>query len=79
LGEAFLQYPFLGTISHQFPIYQYVKLAMADESLNLSLVGGYISAGKVLDELFPPIINRWRYCQYQLLGGGEHLELAFLP
>ena len=70
MGDAFLQYPFLGTFPHQVPIHQHVMLATVNEAFSFSLVGGYVGAGEVLDELFPPIYDRRRYCKYQLLGGG---------
>ena len=54
-------------------------LAATDEAFSFSLIGRYISAGVVLDELFPPIYDRRRYCKYQLLGGGNFLNfLLFL-
>jgi len=64
----FLHYPFLGAFSHQVPIYQHVMLAMTDEAFSFSLISGYVGAGEVLDELFPPIYGWRRYCKYQLLG-----------
>ena len=30
LSDAFLQYPFLGTLPHQVTVYQHVMLALAD-------------------------------------------------
>ena len=45
-------------------------LATTDEAFSFSLISGYVGAGEVLDELFPPIYDRRRYCKYQLLGGG---------
>ena len=45
-------------------------LATMDEAFSFILIGGYVGAGEVLDELFPPIYGRSRYCKYQLLGGG---------
>ena len=45
-------------------------LAATDEAFSFDLVGGYVDAGEVLDELFPAIYDRRRYCKYQLLGGG---------
>ena len=54
-------------------------LAAIDEAFSLSLIGEYIGTGEVLDELFPPIYGRRRYCKYQLLGGGDFLNfLLFL-
>ena len=46
-------------------------LAAVNEVFSFNLVDGYVSAGEVLDELFPPIYDRRRYYKYQLLGGGE--------
>ena len=45
-------------------------LAAMDEAFSFGLIGGYVGAGEVLDELFPPIYDRGRYYKYQLLGGG---------
>ena len=45
-------------------------LAVMDEAFIFSLINGYVGAGEVLDELFPPIYDRRRYCKYQLLSGG---------
>ena len=54
-------------------------LATMDEAFNFSLIGGYIDAGEVLDELFPLVSGRRRYYKYQLLGGGNFLNfLLFL-
>ena len=54
-------------------------LAVTDEAFSFSLIDGYINAGEVLDELFPPIYDQRRYCKYQLLGGGNFLNfLLFL-
>ena len=64
MGDAFLQYPFLGAFPHQPPIYQHVMLAAMDEAFSFGLIGGYIGAGEVLDELFPPIYDRRRYYKY---------------
>ena len=50
-----------------------------DEAFSFSLIGGYVSAGEALDELFPLIYDRQRYCKYQLLGGGGFLGLPSLP
>ena len=33
-------------------------LAVTDEAFRFSLIGGYIDAGEVLDELFPLIYGR---------------------
>ena len=80
MGDAFLQYPFLGAFPLQLLIYQHVMLAATDEAFSFNLIDGYVSAGEVLDELFPPIYGRRRYCKYQLLGGvGGFLELPSLP
>ena len=80
MGDAFLQYPFLGTFPHQVPVHQHVMLAAVNEAFSFGLVSGYVGAGEVLDELSPPIYGRRRYCEYQLLGrGGGFLELPFLP
>jgi len=80
LGDAFLQYPFLGTFPHQVPVYQHIMLAAMDEAFNFYLIGGYVSATEVLDELFSPIHSQRRYCKYQLLGGGGgSLEFYSLP
>ena len=50
-----------------------------DEAFSFGLIGGYVDAGEVLDELFTPIYDRRRYCKYQLLGGGNFLNfLLFL-
>ena len=68
LGDAFLQYPFLDTFPHQVVIHQHVMLAAMDGAFSFDLIGGYIGASEVLDELFPPY-GRRRYCKYQLLGG----------
>ena len=55
-------------------------LAATNEAFSFSLIGGYIGAGEILDELFPPIYDQRRYCKYQLLdGGGGFLELPSLP
>ena len=70
MGDAFLQYSFLDIFPHQVPIHQHVMLAAVNEVFSFNLVDGYVSAGEVLDELFPPIYGRRRYCKYQLLGGG---------
>ena len=44
-----------------------------DEAFSFILIGGYVGAGEVLDELFPPIYG-WRgYCKYQLLDWGDFL------
>ena len=52
---------------------------MMDEAFSFSLIGGYVGAGEVLDELFPPIYDRRRYYKYQLLGGWDFLNfLLFL-
>ena len=32
--------------------------AMTDEAFGFGFVGGYVGAGEVLDELFPPIYDR---------------------
>ena len=54
-------------------------LAAANEAFSFVLVGGYVGAGEVLDELFPLVGGRRRYCKYQLLGGGNFLNfLVFL-
>ena len=54
-------------------------LVAANEVFGFGLVSGYVDAGEVLDELFPPIGGRRRYCKYQLLGGGNFLNfLLFL-
>ena len=45
-----------------------------DEAFSFSVIGGYIGAGEVLDEPFPPIYDRQRYCKYQLLGEGNFLN-----
>ena len=45
-------------------------LAAMDEAFSFGLIGGYVDAGEVLDELFPPIYSRRRYCKYKLLSGG---------
>ena len=45
-------------------------LAATDKAFSFGLIGGYIGAGEVLDELFPPIHSRQRHCKYQLLGEG---------
>ena len=58
MGDAFLEYTFLGTFPHQVPIHQHVMLAAMDEVFSFSLIGGYVDAGEVLDELFPPIGSR---------------------
>ena len=51
-----------------------------DEAFSFSLIGRYVNAGEILDELFPPIYSRRRHCKYQLLGGGGgFLELPSLP
>ena len=68
-----MQYPFLGAFPHQLPFYQHVMLAMTDEAFSFGLIGRYVGAGEVLDELFPPIYDRQRYCKYQLLSGGNFL------
>ena len=70
MGDAFLQYPFLGTFPDQVAVHQHIMLASTDLEFGFSLVGGYFGAGEVLDELFPPIGGRRRYRKYQLLGGG---------
>ena len=45
-------------------------LAAMDGAFSFGLIGGYVCASEVLDELFPPIYY-WRRCyKYQLLGGG---------
>ena len=62
MGDAF--YPFLGAFPHQVLIYQPVILAMTDEAFSFSLISGYVGAGEVLDELFPPIYDQRRYCKY---------------
>ena len=50
-------------------------LAATDEAFSFGLFG----ASELLDELFPPIYDRQRYCKYQLLGGGNFLNfLLFL-
>ena len=54
-------------------------LAAMDEAFSFGLIGGYVGAGEVLDELFPLIYGRRRYCKYQLLGRGGFLELPSLP
>ena len=55
-------------------------LAAMDEAFNFYLIGGYVSATEVLDELFSPIHSQRRYCKYQLLGGGGgSLEFYSLP
>ena len=46
-------------------------LAAANEAFGFGLVGGYVGAGEVLDELFPPIYDQRRYRKYQLLGRGD--------
>jgi hypothetical protein len=33
-------------------------LAAKDEAFSFSFIGGYVDAGEVLDELFPPIYDR---------------------
>ena len=54
-------------------------LAAMDELFSFGLVGGYVDAGEVLDELFPPIYGRRRYYKYQLLDRGDFLNfLLFL-
>ena len=70
MGDAFLQYPFLGTFPHQVPVYQHIMLATTDEAFSFGLISGYVGAGEVLDELFPPIYGRRGYYKYQLLDGG---------
>ena len=54
-------------------------LVAANEAFGFGLVSRYVSAGEVLDELFPPIGGQRRYCRHQLLGGGGFLELPSLP
>ena len=39
-------------------------LAAMDEAFSFGHVGGYVGAGEVLDELFPPIYDRPRYYKY---------------
>ena len=78
MGDAFLQYPFLGTFPHQVPIYQHVMLAVMDYTFGFSLIGGFVDAGEVLGELFPPVDGRRRYCKYQLLRGDFLNFLLFL-
>ena len=54
-------------------------LAAMDEAFSFGLIGGYIGAGEVLDELFPAVGGRQRYCKYQLLDRGNFLNfLLFL-
>ena len=54
-------------------------LTATDEAFSFGLVGGYVGAGEVLDELFPPIYGRRRYCKYQLRDGRDILNfLLFL-
>ena len=49
-------------------------LATMDEAFRFDLISGYVGAGEVLDELFPPIGGRRKYHKYQLLGGGNFLN-----
>ena len=54
-------------------------LASLDSTFGFNLVGGYVGAGEVLDELFPPIGGQQRYYKYQLLDGENFLHfLLFL-
>ena len=54
-------------------------LAATDEAFSFDLVGGYVDAGEVLDELLLLVDGRRRYCKYQLLGKGNFLNfLLFL-
>ena len=54
-------------------------LVAMDEVFSFGLIDGYVSASEVLDELFPPIGGRRRYCKYQLLSRGKFLNfLLFL-
>ena len=39
-------------------------LAATDEAFNFGLIGGYVDAGEVLDELLPPIYDPQRYYKY---------------
>ena len=52
-------------------------LAAMDEAFSFDLIDGYVGAGEVLDELFPPIYVRRRYCKYQLLGEGNFSYFLF--
>ena len=54
-------------------------LVAMDKAFSFGLIGGYVGAGQVLDELFPPIYGRRRYCKYQLRDGRDILNfLLFL-
>ena len=45
-------------------------LGATDEAFSFGLIGWYVGASEVFDELFPPIYDRRRYCKYQLLDRG---------
>ena len=78
MGDALLQYPFLGTFPHQVPVHQHVMLAATDEAFSFGLIGGYLGAGEVLDELLPPIGSRRSTVSTSCSAGG-FLELPSLP
>ena len=53
-------------------------LALTDLAFGFSLIGGYVGAGEVLDELVPPIWRPAKVLQVPTARQGESLQLPFL-